>query len=390
MRGQIEHLLDQGIEAARAGEIKRAREILIRVIQLDQRNETAWLWLGDVVEAPGDRVVCLENVLIINPNNEYALKTLRHLRQRVDDETIQASLLPRLTKSPQWFDLEWGVPGAEIFPPPTERLCPRCDFRNPGWAYVCDRCGADLQPVDLYKAVGPASKPRQPNAISLLEACGALFVFDQLWAFLPEIELASWGRSLAALVMAALFTSAWRALTSIVLQLLVSKCDPRSQLVGGAVFCAVETVLLTLRLTLACLPLVLLTWIGARMVGGHQGFKIHAHLTTVAFSAWVVLGALLAPLITCVPYLWGDTGRFALLSEGMPVFVGTVVGVVGAIWLTQALRIAHRLSAARAVLVTLLVVMLGAALFLGLNLLTGGLFAELVGALAFFLLPLPD
>jgi hypothetical protein len=122
MRGQIESLLEQGIEAVRAGEMKRARDILIRVIQLDQRNETAWLWLSTVVEIPADKVVCLENILIINSSDQYALEGLRYLRQHEGDETSQAALLPRLTGPHLWSELEWGASGAEVSSPPAERL----------------------------------------------------------------------------------------------------------------------------------------------------------------------------------------------------------------------------------------------------------------------------
>ncbi len=396
MRGQIESLLDQGTKAARVGEIKRARETFIRVIELDQRNEMAWLWLSTVVETPADKSVCLENVLVINPDNKHALEGLRYLRQHGGDEMSQSALLPRLTGPRLWSELEWGAPGVEVSPPPAERLCPRCGFRNSGWAYVCDRCGADLQPVNLYVAV---SRPRQRGFTSLLKAWGAAFVFNRRWAFLPEIELASWGRSLAALGMAALFTSAWRVIMTVVLRLLVTQYDARGQLPADALRCVVHVLLLTPLLALACTPVALLTWVGARLLGGRRDLKTHAHLTAVAFSAWVVLVALLAPLATLVPYLLGGRVRGAtrlrlylrLLSEGMPVFVGVAAGVTGFVWLVQALRTAHHLSATRAILVALAVVALGASLFLGLDRFIGGRLTALVSVLVTtFFLPLLD
>jgi len=232
--------------------------------------------------------------------------------------------------------------------------------------------------VTLYVAV---SGPRQRGLTSLLKAWGAAFVFNRLWAFLPEIELASWGRSLAALGMAVLFTSAWHAVTTVVLRLLVSEGESGSQIAITAFRCAAETLLPTLLLLLACVPIALMTWVGARLVGGRQGFKTHAHLTAVAFSIWVVLAALLAPLITFVPDLLGGDSRFALFFEGTPVFVGVAVGVAGIVWLTQAVRTAQRLSAARAILVVLLVAALGAALFFGLDRFTGGQLTALVSTL---------
>lgn len=390
MRGQIELLLERGIEAAEGGEQERARDTLTRVIELDQYNEKAWLWLGSVVETTIDKIVCLENVLVINPDNADASIGLQHLRRQPTELFPPPSTLPHLASPQTPTEEARGASAAKASLSPAQRVCSRCGFRNPGWAYLCDRCGADLRHVDLREAIGLGSRPRGRSFITLLQAWGGALIFSRLWAFLPEIELASWGRSLAALGLAALFASTWRALTTIVLQLLLGEYDPMSQLPSSALCCAAETPLLALSLTLACAPIVLLTWVGARLVGGRQSFKTHAHLTMVAFSVWVVLGALLAPLIILVPYLLSDDGRFALLFEELlPVFVGVIVGVAGIVWLTQAVRTAHRLSAPRAILVVLLVTALVGALLCALDRFTSGRFAQLVGMLVIFLLPWP-
>jgi Tfp pilus assembly protein PilF len=44
-------LLRQGITAAKQGDKTRAREILLRVIELDEKSEPAWLWLSGVATA---------------------------------------------------------------------------------------------------------------------------------------------------------------------------------------------------------------------------------------------------------------------------------------------------------------------------------------------------
>ena len=75
-------LLQRGIEAARAKRNDEARELLMRVVQLDEQNEQAWLWLSGVVESLDDRRVCLENVLALNPNNQRAQAGLRWLDQQ--------------------------------------------------------------------------------------------------------------------------------------------------------------------------------------------------------------------------------------------------------------------------------------------------------------------
>ena len=65
-------LLQKGIDAAKAKQVAEARSILKRVVELEPRNETAWLWLSGVVETDEQQITCLENVLAINPDNKAA------------------------------------------------------------------------------------------------------------------------------------------------------------------------------------------------------------------------------------------------------------------------------------------------------------------------------
>jgi tetratricopeptide (TPR) repeat protein len=76
---QINILLRSGIEAARNGDQSQARESLLAVVDADQENEEAWLWLSSVVDSDEDRRVCLENVLVINPDNAAAKRGLQRL-----------------------------------------------------------------------------------------------------------------------------------------------------------------------------------------------------------------------------------------------------------------------------------------------------------------------
>jgi hypothetical protein len=79
---QAKQWLRQGIAAAKAGDAERARELLLQVVDADEYNEQAWLWLSSVVESDADREVCLENVVAINPDNNLAKAGLVHLRTR--------------------------------------------------------------------------------------------------------------------------------------------------------------------------------------------------------------------------------------------------------------------------------------------------------------------
>jgi hypothetical protein len=76
---QINILLQLGIEAAKEGNQSQARESLLTVVEADEGNEQAWLWLSGVIESDEDRRVCLENVLVLNPDNAVAKRGLLRL-----------------------------------------------------------------------------------------------------------------------------------------------------------------------------------------------------------------------------------------------------------------------------------------------------------------------
>lgn len=93
----MDELLQQGIAAARAGRREEARGLLMRVVEADERNERAWLWLAGVVDDPGDIRTCLENVLDLNPDNVKAQQGLAWVNQRYGPPAA-----------------EYAVPGGEI------------------------------------------------------------------------------------------------------------------------------------------------------------------------------------------------------------------------------------------------------------------------------------
>src|SRR4029079_17673312 len=68
--------LAQGQDAARKGDKPAARTLLTQVVERDPHNELAWMWLSGVVEEPEEQQICLENVLVINPQNDKARRGL--------------------------------------------------------------------------------------------------------------------------------------------------------------------------------------------------------------------------------------------------------------------------------------------------------------------------
>lgn len=94
---QIEDFLRDGIAKARAGDKTTARELLKKVVELDEYNERAWFWLASVVETDEERRTCLHNVVLINPNNTRAQEMLERIEEPVsEDVTPKRTLNPRI------------------------------------------------------------------------------------------------------------------------------------------------------------------------------------------------------------------------------------------------------------------------------------------------------
>ena len=75
-------LLHRAVELARAGKKNAARDTFRRVVEVDPRNELAWMWLAGLVDSLDDQIVACENVLTINPANEKAQAYLQELNRR--------------------------------------------------------------------------------------------------------------------------------------------------------------------------------------------------------------------------------------------------------------------------------------------------------------------
>jgi tetratricopeptide (TPR) repeat protein len=94
-------LLKSGINAIKAGEKSAARELFFQLLESDQRNEEAWFLLSDVVDNIDDRRICLENVLVLNPQNENARQRLEAIedpperdKQKTTNQVIKQEVVP--------------------------------------------------------------------------------------------------------------------------------------------------------------------------------------------------------------------------------------------------------------------------------------------------------
>ena len=77
----VQEWLSAGITAVKNGNRQQGRKLLEAVLEADERNEKAWLWLSGAVDTAEERQICLENVLAINPDNQLAQKGLVRLAQ---------------------------------------------------------------------------------------------------------------------------------------------------------------------------------------------------------------------------------------------------------------------------------------------------------------------
>jgi len=76
---EIDRLLRDGIAAIRAGDRATGRALLEQIVELDPVHEQAWLWLSATVDGREERIVCLQNVLTINPESKPARQGLEEL-----------------------------------------------------------------------------------------------------------------------------------------------------------------------------------------------------------------------------------------------------------------------------------------------------------------------
>ena len=156
-------LLQRGVAAARAGRKEEASRLLMQVVEHDERNEQAWLWLSSVVDSPDDRRVCLENVLAINPNHSAALTGLRHL-----DQVAAAEARSRVPPAPS--DAQTATRTTGQTSPAAGELCPFCHKPLPATGAKCPHCGGPL--LVACPACGEYADVQQPSCATCGQSLG--------------------------------------------------------------------------------------------------------------------------------------------------------------------------------------------------------------------------
>ncbi len=160
----IAQMLARAIQLVREKRREEGRALLLQVIERDEQNEQAWLWLSGVVDDPRDMQVALANALTINPGNEQARRGLELLRQRHGD-LLAAEAEPGPAAAPAAAsavvgEAEEGVVAFQCYACRAEvysvaDACWQCH----AWIHCCNNCvqGRDMACREQHGYRGPAA-----------------------------------------------------------------------------------------------------------------------------------------------------------------------------------------------------------------------------------------
>lgn len=78
-----EQMLEEAVQAGQRGDSAAARELLLKLLRLDNREPLYWLLMSTAVESREERIYCLHNVLFLDPDNSAAKHDLELLGAEV-------------------------------------------------------------------------------------------------------------------------------------------------------------------------------------------------------------------------------------------------------------------------------------------------------------------
>ncbi len=203
---EIDRLYREGVAALRAGDKKAAREKLMKVVELDETHEQAWLWLSACVTGHEEQIICLENVLTINPTNPHALKGLRKIdpgNPKLQDAPPESA--PRPSPPPQ------PVARPAAVDEERDRLIAGLDA-SPGRGASVPDSDAWRQPIARQATAPPPTiddldRPELPEGadtslLNLFDAWVTAMFFGRHGAYDVEMRIANFSRVFFNLVFA--------------------------------------------------------------------------------------------------------------------------------------------------------------------------------------------
>jgi hypothetical protein len=182
---QTAYLVRQGIAAARSGRSAEARQLLEHAVQINSNDEMAWLWLSGLMTTVEQKLMCLRQVLRINPHNEYARAGLARLQNTLRAAGPVAALETRLAavteSSASPVQNRVTLPAIKRLKPPSSASqqeplapklaesqssdalsCPACDHPLAPNMRVCPHCYLELKSLEELLARGDTLPPTQP------------------------------------------------------------------------------------------------------------------------------------------------------------------------------------------------------------------------------------
>lgn len=93
-RRRYEELMASGRDAFKAGKRQLAHDLWREAATVDPYDEKVWLMLFRVLDSDDDRMVCLENIIAINPMNVQARRRLRAYQETGEPEIAPPKALP--------------------------------------------------------------------------------------------------------------------------------------------------------------------------------------------------------------------------------------------------------------------------------------------------------
>ncbi|MFQ5615305.1 MAG: hypothetical protein ACE5GO_02455 [Anaerolineales bacterium] len=91
-------LLEQGIAAAKQGRHAEARALFEQVLQADDRNERAWLWMSQVAGTVIEKIAYVERALALNPGNAATKLALQELKTQLEQPAKTELAPPRASR----------------------------------------------------------------------------------------------------------------------------------------------------------------------------------------------------------------------------------------------------------------------------------------------------
>lgn len=332
---EVSAVVQKGIAAVKDGRRNEARELLMRAVELDDHNEQAWLWLSGVAEGIEDQIICLENVLVINPANRAAEHGLHQLRAKLPPApvvTVSADLMEE-APSQETFVVGAGLEEGE------DQISVRPAVAPTAF---------EEEPPDEVRFVGDFDA-RPQGLASLVASWIAALSFNRRGAYEHEVFSASAGRTIGGIVLGGVIIPFLISLVTAIV--LASSISPNWLAIlptlAATPFVAIPAVLaLIIQFYLWSGVLYVVAW----AFGGKASFAVHTHLLSVAYAAasllgsfvFLVGGALLAALVELpAPGDLAGTGLIAFIG---PAVLGLVVALYTLAMHGQALSAAHRFS----------------------------------------------